>query len=90
MPRTELAPRVTQQQQVLEVDLMFIKKIPFLVGVLHPLGLTVVQYLKDKTAPTLASGIKYFLSVALRRNFDVLETMRAVLHHCKRKSTGVE
>ena len=34
-----ITPRVTQVQQILAVDLFFIKKLPFLLGEMIPLGL---------------------------------------------------
>jgi hypothetical protein len=66
-----LAPRVTQVQQTLDVDLMFIKQLVFIVGVLNPLKLTFIRYVKDRTAATLAEAIRSFIATAKSRNFDI-------------------
>jgi hypothetical protein len=66
-----LAPRVTQVQQTLDVDLMFIKQLVFLMEVLNPLKLTFVRYVKDRTAATLVEAIRSFIATAKSRNFDI-------------------
>jgi hypothetical protein len=68
-----LAPRVTQVQQILTVDIMFIKKIPFLLGVLIPLGLTLCAQIKNRTAAPVAAAIRKFISTAASRDFDILQ-----------------
>lgn len=52
-----LAPRVTQVEQVLAVDIFFVKKLPFLLGVLIPLGLSLCMPLKNRGAECVASAL---------------------------------
>jgi hypothetical protein len=40
-----VGPTIVQQQQVLGIDVMFIDKIPILIGVASPLGLTIATSL---------------------------------------------
>jgi hypothetical protein len=70
--RVSLAPRVTQVQQSLAVDIMFIKKLPFLVGVLVPLNLTMCAHLKNRGVECVAVGIRSFINNAKSRNFDIV------------------
>jgi hypothetical protein len=46
-----LVPRVTQEAQWMEVDIFFIKKIPFLLGLMLPVGLSMCAYLKTRKRP---------------------------------------
>jgi hypothetical protein len=55
-----LTPRVTQVQQIFAVDLFFIKKLPFLLGQLVPLGLALCIPTKNRTASVIAAGIRSF------------------------------
>lgn len=68
-----IAPRVTQVQQILHIDIIFVKKVPFLLGVLTPLGLTLIEYLRDRSEVAVAVAVELFLSKAASRSFDVLE-----------------
>ena len=43
-PGYVLALRVTQVQQILSIDIIFVKKVAFLFGVLTPLGLGIVGF----------------------------------------------
>jgi hypothetical protein len=70
---TVIAPRVTQVQQILNVDIFFIKKIPFLLGVLFPLGLSLCLHLKRRAVSCVASELRAFLSTIKSRNFDSVE-----------------
>ena len=59
-----IAPRVTQVQQILVVDIFFVRKLPFLLGVLIPLGLALCIPLKNRSAPLVANGIRSFIAEA--------------------------
>ena len=48
--------RETQVQQSLSIDVMFVKQLVFIIGVLSPLGLGLVQHLKDLSAPCVGVG----------------------------------
>ena len=67
-----LAPRVTQVEQVLAVDIFFVKKLPFLLGVLIPLGLSLCLPLKSRSAECVASALTNFLATASSRGFDCI------------------
>jgi predicted lactoylglutathione lyase len=68
-----IAPRVTQVQQILAVDIFFVHKLPFLLGVLIPLGLALCIPLKNRSAPLVANGIRSFIATAKKRNFDCVQ-----------------
>ena len=87
-----LAPRVTQVQQILTVDIFFVKKIPFLMGLFIPLNLAMCAHLKNRTGSVVAASIRTFLSTASSRGFDcvqlrsdgegAVESMRSELNSC--------
>lgn len=54
------------------MDIMFIKGLEFLVGVLSPLELCIGMFLPDRGAPTIAKGLNAFIATAHSRNFDVV------------------
>ena len=65
-----------QQQQILSVDIMFVDKIPFLVGVATPLDLTIATSLMtldvlrpSRAAEVVKRGILYFISVLASQHF---------------------
>ena len=62
-----LAPRVTQKQQVLIIDIMYILGIPFLLGLLDPLGLLMVKHLKDRTSSVIKDALITFKTKANSR-----------------------
>ena len=66
-----LTPRVTQVQQILHVDLFFVKGIIFLLAKLQPVGLALIAHLKDKSTPTVKKAMDGFLDKIKLRNFDV-------------------
>ena len=68
-----IAPRVTQVQQILAVDILFVRKLPFLLGVLTPLGLALCIPLKNRSAPHVAKGIHSFIATAKSRDFDCVQ-----------------
>ena len=72
-PGYVLAPRVTQVQQVLSIDIIFVKKIAFLLGVLTPLGLGIVEFLRDRSTDSVETAVRTMLAKAASRSFDVLE-----------------
>ena len=72
-PGYALAPRVTQVQQILSIDIIFVKMIPFLLGVFTPLGLGLVHFLRDRSEDQVGTGVRLMLAKAGSRSFDVLE-----------------
>ena len=60
-----LAPRMTQVEQVLAADIFFVMKLPFLLGVLIPLGLSLCMPLKNR-------GVKNRGATASSRGFDCI------------------
>ena len=67
---------VVQQQQVLSVDIMFVDRIPFLVGVATPLDLTIATSLltldlgkASRAAEVVKRGITYFINVLASQHF---------------------
>ena len=67
----ELMPRVVQVQQCLEIDIMFVRKQPYLLGVLVPLKYILCEPLQDRGVTSVAAAIESFLSKAKARDFDV-------------------
>ena len=68
-----VGPRVTQVQQTLDLDLFFVKQIPFLIGVLSPLGLNLCQHIKNRSFECVDYSVRTFLSIAASRDFAVKE-----------------
>ena len=66
-----LAPRMTQQQQILHVDLFFVKSIAFLVGVMTPLNYVLTSHLKDRSESTVFKALHAFINKAKSRNLDI-------------------
>ena len=67
----DLSVRVTQIQQTLSVDIMFVYRMPILLGLLTPLALVQVYDLQDdRGTDSVGAGLKKFLSVARGRGFD--------------------
>ena len=62
-----IAPRVTQVQQILAVDIFFIKQL------LIPLGLALCVPLKNRSAPIVAKAINSFIYNAKMRDFDCMQ-----------------
>jgi hypothetical protein len=68
----DLGVRVTQVQQTLSVDIMFVYRMPILLGFLAPLALVQVYDLADdRGAGSVGPGITKFVSAARGRGFDV-------------------
>ena len=72
-PGYVLAPRVTQVQQILSVDIIFVKKIAFFLGVFTPLGLGLVYFLRNRSESQVGTALRLMLAKAASRSFDVIE-----------------
>jgi hypothetical protein len=72
-PGYALVPRVTQAQQILSIDIIFVKRVDFLLGVLTPLGLGLVEFLRDRLVDLIETAVKIMLAKAASRSFHVLE-----------------
>ena len=75
-PDYSLVEKSSQKMQVLSIDIMYLEKIPILIGVAHPLDLTMVADLltgrgggSSRGAAPVFRGIKYFLGVLASRGF---------------------
>jgi len=67
----DLSVRVTQVQQSLAVDIMFVFGMPILLGLLTPLALIQVYDLEDdRGAASVAEGLNKFISTARGRGFE--------------------
>jgi len=65
--------RETQVQQTLNADLLFNKGLIFLIGVFTPLGLTMGEHLKDKSATFVGPALKKMIASAHSHLFTVSE-----------------
>jgi len=68
-----LAPQVTRVDQVLNIDIMFVKEIEFLVGVLVPLNYCMVSYIKGRGTASIGSTLRKFVSEAKGQGFRVTQ-----------------
>lgn len=82
IPDISMRGTVVQQQQTLAIDIMFIDRLPTLVGVACPLGLTLGYTLMtldmtkaSRAAEIVRKGITYFISVLSSQNFKTLLIM---------------
>jgi hypothetical protein len=64
-----ITPAVVQVEQILSVDIMFIKTIPFLLGIVMPLGFTLCAHLDNRKSSTVGAAIKSFVATLMSRNF---------------------
>jgi hypothetical protein len=69
----DLAPRKTQVQQLIELDVIWLKGIPFLLALVLPLGLAMVEHLRDRSAALIGKCVNRMLSSLKARDFDVTE-----------------
>ncbi len=69
-PGYVLAPRVTQVQQILSIDIIFVKKIADLLGVLTPLGLGLIEFIRDRSTDSVETTVKTMFAKAASRSFD--------------------
>ena len=90
MRNKELSARLVQQQQTLAVDLMFVSKVPFIVGVFIPLNMYVVGYLKSRSAAEIKTHLEKFIAKAKRRDFDVQVIAADGEGGIKKLATGLE
>ncbi len=68
----DMSVRVTQVQQTLSVDIMFVYRMPILLGLLAPLALVQVHDLKDdRGVASVAEGMNKSISTAKGRGFDI-------------------
>ncbi len=68
-----LVPRVTQVQQILSVDIIFVKKVAFLLGVFTPLGLGLVYFLRNRSEAQVETPLRLVFVKAASRSFHVIE-----------------
>ena len=73
-----VGPRVTQVQQTLDLDIFFVKQIPFLIGVLSPLGLNLCQHIKNRSFECVDYSVRTFLSIVASRDFAVKRCVSTV------------
>ena len=73
--RVELVPRQVQVQQYLEIDIMFVKQEPFLVGVMMPLHLILAHHLRSRAAKDVYPALSSMVNEVRGRSFDI-QTIR--------------
>jgi hypothetical protein len=69
----------TQVQQSLSVDIMFVKQLVFIIGVLSPLGLGLVQQLKNRSAPYAGAAMRGMIQYAKSKPLKSKPTARVLL-----------
>ena len=67
--KEELVQHTVQKEQILLLDIFYVKGLAFLSGLLLPLDLIVACHLVNKTATCVANGIHLFLTIAMKRGF---------------------
>jgi hypothetical protein len=68
-----VAPRVTQVQQTMVVDIIFVKQLAFLIGLLSPLGQGMVAHIANRAVSTVGKALRHFVAKAKSRDFDVID-----------------
>ena len=64
------APRVTQVEQIMAVDIFFVKKIPFLLGIMILLELSMCMNVRNRGTECVASALATFLATAASSGLD--------------------
>ena len=72
-PGYVFAPRVTHAQQILSIDIIFVENVVFLLAVLTPLGLGIVEFLRDRSVDLVETGVPTMLAKVASTTFDALE-----------------
>jgi hypothetical protein len=72
-PGYALDPRVNQVQQILSIDIIFVKKLAFLLGVLTYLGLGLIEFLQDRSADSVETAARAIFAKAASKSLDVLK-----------------
>jgi hypothetical protein len=68
----DMSVRVTQVQQTLSVDIMFVYRMPILLGLLAPLALVQVHDLRDdRGVASVPEGLNRFIATARERGSDI-------------------
>jgi hypothetical protein len=80
--RVAVETSIVQQEQVLLVDVMFVEGVPSLIGLSHPLDLTLCKTLLDfdpsqpfRSATIVKAGIESFITKLLSRDFKTKRIM---------------
>jgi hypothetical protein len=60
-----------ERAQTLQVDIMFIAGLPFMVGLISPLGYCVTQYIQNRKSAQIKSSIMHILAVAKSRQLQI-------------------
>ena len=61
-PGYMLVPRVRQIQQILGIDIMFIKQVTFLLGLFPPLGLGFVHVLRNCSEAQVGTALRFMFT----------------------------
>ena len=56
-----------EQAQTIQVDIMFIAGLPFMVGLISPLGFCITQYIRDRKSPQVQKAVNQILTIAKSR-----------------------
>ena len=75
-----IAPRVTQAQQILTVDIFFIKKILFLMSIFIPLNLAMCAHLRNRTGPVSRPAFALSINTNKLCTSDWKCFVRSILH----------
>ncbi len=67
------APRVAQVQHIFNVDIVFIKKVAFLLGLFTPLAIGLVHFLRNRSEAQVGTALRLMLVKASSRTFDFIE-----------------
>ena len=62
---------LVQKDQYIEADLFFVKKIPFLLAVLLPMGMCFCDHMKNKEAGTIFKALQVIVSDIRGRGFGI-------------------
>jgi ribosomal protein L24E len=76
LAHVEPIPRVIYRRMSMEVDIMFVNKLPFLITVTAPIGMTMTTYLGGtggRSTTSVYKALKNHLQTYQREHFDVLE-----------------
>jgi hypothetical protein len=66
-------PRLTQVQQILGIDIVFVKRVASILGVLTLLELGLVEFMRDLSVDSIETVVKIMLAKVASRSFYVLE-----------------
>jgi hypothetical protein len=85
--KSVLGTLTVQEQQHMEVDIMFVKKVPFLEAMLTPADIGFVAHIPNRSAGSVGPALRKFKSEAKSRGYDI-QSFKSDGERCQHHEVG--